>query len=74
MSAVLVGATDKDKVKVKVLEGTTVKDKDTVKLKVKVLGGTPVKDSGIFGAKVGFKRSVGRSTVLDGWGFRPKLL
>ena len=57
-----------------VLVGATVKDKDKLKPKVKVLGGSPVKDSDIFGAKVGFKRSVGRSTVLDGWGFRPKLL
>ena len=49
-----------------VLGGATVKDK----VKVKVLGGATVKDSGIFGAKVGFKRS----RPVDGWGFRPKLL
>ena len=47
------------------LVGATVKDKDKLKPKVKVLGGSPVKDSDIFGAKVGFKRSVGRSTGGD---------
>ena len=48
------------------LVGATVKDKDKLKPKVKVLGGSPVKDSDIFGAKVGFKRSVGRSTGSTG--------